>query len=604
MTNTPRRTSAQRFTGFLQRLAKGKGGNTIMLVAAGLVPMVAMIGGGVDISRGYMAQSRLQQACDAGALAARKEMSGSVYTTNTELIGQRFFESNFPDGLYGAEDPELELTHTTDNNVEGVATVTLPLAMMGMFGAGDMELEATCKAELSISNVDIMFVLDVTGSMADPIPGDTVTRIAGLKSAVFGFYDTLQDAVSTDSRVRYGFVPYSQTVNMGGVVPAQYILGGTSGETWEYDSRTRILGTAGTEYNAFPGYAVRQSACNDVERTVDNANGTTTSTHTRTVYWSGNGNNRYYICYATDIISGPGIAQNTYSHWAFKPLTLDAAAWYASRTGSQYLFPGQTPGGTSKSRWNGCIEEADTVVTGTYSPIPSGANDMVIDLKPNTRSTKWRPQFRESTYNRQQTDKRYLINEDQLGNYGRPSNICPQVAAKLATYPGTSASRSSAFETYVNGLSPNGNTYHDIGMIWGARFISPDGIFGSENTSAPNGEPIARHIIFMTDGEIAPNRDAYSAWGVERSAGRIGGTTAQQGSVNYDTRHEARFEAICNAASAKNISIWVVAFGTGLTTALRNCADSGRAFVASDADELASAFTNIASKIAELRITE
>src|SRR3546814_18557078 len=61
------------------------------------------------------------------------------------------------------------------------------------------------------------------------------------------------------------------------------------------------------------------------------------------------------------------------------------------------------------------------------------------------------------------------------------------------------------FEDYVESLQPLGGTYHDVGMVWGARLLSPTGLFADENATAPNERPISRHIVFMTDGEMAPN---------------------------------------------------------------------------------------------------
>ena len=47
----------------------------------GLVPLAAMIGSGVDMSRAYMAKTRLQSACDAAALAGRRVMQNDTMTT-------------------------------------------------------------------------------------------------------------------------------------------------------------------------------------------------------------------------------------------------------------------------------------------------------------------------------------------------------------------------------------------------------------------------------------------------------------------------------------------------------------------------------------------
>ena len=44
----------------------------------------------------------------------------------------------------------------------------------------------------------------------------------------------------------------------------------------------------------------------------------------------------------------------------------------------------------------------------------------------------------------------------------------------------------TAFDDYVDRLHPaNGNTYHDIGLIWGARLESPTGIFSADNALTP-----------------------------------------------------------------------------------------------------------------------
>jgi hypothetical protein len=77
-------------------------------------------------------------------------------------------------------------------------------------------------------------------------------------------------------------------------------------------------------------------------------------------------------------------------------------------------------------------------------------------------------------------------------------------------------------------------------------------------------------------------------------------------SIDYDTvqaRHAARFQAACRQARAENISVWVVAFGTALSQNLIDCATPGRAYHADDAEELQTAFEEIAEKIASLRLT-
>jgi hypothetical protein len=50
---------------FMQRLLHDITANTLAIAAASLMPLLAMVGGGIDASRYYMAQARLQKRCDA-----------------------------------------------------------------------------------------------------------------------------------------------------------------------------------------------------------------------------------------------------------------------------------------------------------------------------------------------------------------------------------------------------------------------------------------------------------------------------------------------------------------------------------------------------------
>ena len=67
---------------FLARLRSDKRGNVIALTAAAIIPLSAMVGGAVDMSRIYAIKSRLQSACDAGALSGRRIMGGNTWSAN------------------------------------------------------------------------------------------------------------------------------------------------------------------------------------------------------------------------------------------------------------------------------------------------------------------------------------------------------------------------------------------------------------------------------------------------------------------------------------------------------------------------------------------
>ena len=68
-TGKPTKPAARK--GFLSRLRTAEAGNTLAIGAAALLPLIGLVGGGVDMSRMYIVKTRLQHACDAGALAGR-----------------------------------------------------------------------------------------------------------------------------------------------------------------------------------------------------------------------------------------------------------------------------------------------------------------------------------------------------------------------------------------------------------------------------------------------------------------------------------------------------------------------------------------------------
>lgn len=633
--------------GLIRRLLASKAGNTAAMVAAGMVPMAAMIGSGVDISRGYMVKTRLQQACDSGALAARKMLAeqvavGGQLPTNVETKATDFFESNFRDGQYATEDLDFDLSADEENNIAATASVTMPTAVMGIFGTDELEFTVNCTAELSVANVDVMFVLDTTGSMTT-LTDEGITRMKALQDATFEFYDTVQDAAASTSRIRYGFVPYTSTVNVGRVIPSEYVRGGTAGETAVYQSReanftitpAEYWDNTSVEYQPQPGYVLTQKQCNNYKGTKVTGYKTVTTSN-RMVLWGTSKGTKYYYCYLTDYTVYNKPETTTFNYWDYKPVAWPVSGFFNSTSTSQVSVPSRDIGEFRTAYWNGCIEEVPTVATSDFSGgIPDGADDMDIDHIPDTtnQNTKWSPMWREVVYFRDMFGSSKIYTQDLNAQYSQPigthwgiigskpgddvgyqwdtTSSCPTQARKLAVYDGDSTSRNASFVNYVNGLQPYGGTMHDIGMVWGGRFISPNGIFGDENAEAENGDPISRHIVFMTDGQADVWTKGYTAYGFEQMEGRVlGKGSALPAFRNMTTEadlealHNARLLAICESIKRKNITIWLVAFDTTLNSTFKSCADPGKSFDPQNATDLTTTFQRIAAQIAELRLTK
>lgn len=226
-----------RTTTFMGRLAHDEAGNTLMLAGAALLPLLGMVGGGVDMSRAYLANSRLQQACDAGVLAARKRLGSSValdgsIPSDVATIGNRFFNINFQNGAYGTDERSFEMTLEDDYAITGEASVDVPTALMNVFGINEVPIAVECEARLSFPNLDLMMAIDVTGSMRHTNSGDSQSRIESVKSVIRNFHARLEGSKAQGVRLRYGFVPYASNVNVGHLLEDSWVV-----DDWTYQSR-------------------------------------------------------------------------------------------------------------------------------------------------------------------------------------------------------------------------------------------------------------------------------------------------------------------------------------------------------------------------------
>jgi len=220
------------------------------------------------------------------------------------------------------------------------------------------------------------------------------------------------------------------------------------------------------------------------------------------------------------------------------------------------------------------------------------AYDVQIDTLPTNTATRWRP---------------YDTSAEQAENTSdSAATACPAQAKRMQAWTRSNLS------TYLNTLTPDGYTYHDIGMVWGARLLSNQGIFAADNPDTFNGMPVSRHIIFMTDGEMDTENDLMAFQGVESEEHRVGGTptpsdndTGLTSPTSMESRHVQRMRMVCNAAKSMGFSIWVIAFGTALTQPMIDCAsNANQASVATDSATLIARFRQIGSNIGALRLTQ
>jgi Flp pilus assembly protein TadG len=644
----------------MKQLRHAVDGNTLMLFAFALLPLMGMVGGAMDVSREYLVKSRLQQACDAAVLAGRRSMTGSEFDKASEEAANRFFVANFNQGRYGSRNSSIVYQVSSDMIVRATAKATVPMTVMAAFKQPAVDVEVKCEAQLQLPNSDIMFVLDTTLSMGETNPGDNQSRIKVLRKAVVDFYSTLDKAKRGNVRVRYGFVPYSSTVNVGMLLKREWMV-----DDWTYQSREKAQvttttsnpqGSTTTSYSAWQyisGTVATTTSTLPPESCVAPANTTTSSTsytayvdvpqpngdvwRTREATQTINGSSysvslsngvctltrTQYTSYAqkrTETVKpNPNAGQTstvTNYFWNYKPVSYNLGSLKGS------LASGLMAGGSFVAQignnhanrtisWPGttgaCIEERQT-----SSPNNGElAYDLDVDLVPNPADprTQWRPAIPALVYARAvgnyanpsgwntatvNTTSNYI----NLSSYPNDRAACPSAARKLAEMT------NSSINAYLNTLNVAGLTYHDVGFLWGLRLMSPQGLFASENATAPNGGSISRHLIFMTDGATETNIADYDAYGLSALDRRRTAAASLPTSSAQNAIVETRLLKLCKIAKEeKNITVWVIAFGTTLTQMLKDCASPNRAYQANDSVQLSTTFAEIAARISQLRVT-
>ncbi|WP_256926816.1 TadE/TadG family type IV pilus assembly protein [Sphingomonas sp. TZW2008] len=249
----------------LGRLRRDKRGSTLAIMACSMIPLIAMIGSGLDMTRAYMAQNRFRQACDAGSLAGRRMLTGLTVSQAVRDEATKYFTFNYPQGNFQSAPYSLTMSVPTAGTLKIDSETTVPTTLMKIFGYQTLPVTASCSATQDFVNTDIMLVFDLSGSMncAPGGAGDcggseqTGSKIAALREAATSLYDTLEPAQTqlyqNNLRLRYGFVNYNSSVNVGRILYQRnpnWLV-----QNWTYQSRTPNFVDGTTFLNG-------KSACN------------------------------------------------------------------------------------------------------------------------------------------------------------------------------------------------------------------------------------------------------------------------------------------------------------------------------------------------------
>lgn len=176
-------------------------------VAFGLsIPvLVSAVGVSIDIAQAYLVQERLSHALDAAALAAAATASDDPAVIEQKVLD--FIDVNYPEDKIGATTSvNVEIL---DNEISVYATARLNTAFMRLVGIETVDVDARSVVEREVRGIEVVLVLDNTGSMANNDNIDT------LKAATTDFINIMFDEAQDPEHIKIGLVPYSNSVRVG-----------------------------------------------------------------------------------------------------------------------------------------------------------------------------------------------------------------------------------------------------------------------------------------------------------------------------------------------------------------------------------------------------
>src|SRR5690606_3776071 len=198
-----------------------------------LVSSTVLLGGSfgaIDLIRYNVVQNRLQNALDAAAISAGRNLANRTPTPGTPEAeawvndARNFFSSNMPSKYMGSSvlQDDLEISYREERSgiyitgqfVDMAVAGDLPLISTGLLKITAFNLRASNQAVRRTRNdLEVVMALDNSGSMSR----DSPSRLSVLKSAAKDLTATILGATSVpgaSQRVFVALVPFTDVVNV------------------------------------------------------------------------------------------------------------------------------------------------------------------------------------------------------------------------------------------------------------------------------------------------------------------------------------------------------------------------------------------------------
>jgi uncharacterized protein YegL len=174
-----------------------------------LLIILMMAGMGVDFMHYEMKRTQLQNVLDNSVLAAADLQQDKDPAT---VVEDYFTKSGIDATLTGAPQVDQGINH---RRVRAGAELEVPTQFIHMLGFDSLTAPAASTAEEAIEGIEIVLVLDISGSM------NRNNRLVNLKPAANEFVDSVL-ALTAPQDITISIVPYNTQVNAGAELLSHY----------------------------------------------------------------------------------------------------------------------------------------------------------------------------------------------------------------------------------------------------------------------------------------------------------------------------------------------------------------------------------------------
>ena len=178
------------------RTASRQEGVVIIMVAVGIVAIMAILGLAIDTGRLVVVKAELAKACDGGALAGARVLP--LGKKPAEDAAYAYAQMNFAPGFMNTTSHDFDVNVVNDSQSPRVTidgTANMPTTFLRVVGIETVAVHATAQSERR--PLSVALVLDNSGSLAKSYNGvDAIGYLRGATDTFVDYFDDTADKMS------------------------------------------------------------------------------------------------------------------------------------------------------------------------------------------------------------------------------------------------------------------------------------------------------------------------------------------------------------------------------------------------------------------------